>query len=413
LLDYFGVEGYSAHPLRSATIKHEDMPQLWVADQANLEMIHNLSFRFYEPRTESGFTELALFGRLCSFLFEHSTIVGHQLVVNASELLANLFVIPAGDYFANNLPSALTWVQSGEGIKATRLNAIRSLDVESSVTLEADIEKQMAEQIWSHAIGSEFSEHTKTLVDNTLRPELYKRWALLQEAWAFSLQDTREENQFVSDLVTDSLKSYRDQFLNAESEGDIEEDAPSRGPVTDNDPTHASLHYLKSLEAEDKFVSYLVHDDRELLADVFFDGTGFIGKVRRVTIDADGKCSWFVELNEKFGRLLKKRENELYCLIGKPTNPDASIASFTKHPMDIELESPENWVLEMTFSSSDAMNIPQTTRQGIPPMAQEWVGETVIFVPSFAEHLHRAAQSVVLRASGRAGGWLFRRAVAK
>ena len=412
LLDYFGVEGFSSHPLRSATIRHEDMPQLWVADQANLEMIHNLSYRFYEPRTSDGFTMLGFFGRLCTFIFEHSTVTGHQLVVNASELLANLFVIPAGDHFANSLPSALAWVRSGEGINQTRFSAIRSLDLASSVTLDPDLENTMVEQIWSQAVGSELSTNTKALIETTLRPELARRWDILKSAWLFALADTRDENRFVGDLVTDSLLAYKRDFLNAESERELEENVPSRGPETDNDPTISSLHYLRALEAEDKFVSYLVHDDRELLADVFFDGTGFMSVVRQVEQQPDGSCIWRVELDEKFGRLMKKRENEHFRIIGNPRkNPEAAVTAFTKHPKGLNLAEAENWVVELSFSSSDAMRIPQTTRNDIPPISDEWVGATVIFVPSFAEHLHEAAQSVVKRAANRAGGWLFRRAL--
>lgn len=415
VLDHFGLEGYSHHPLRSGTIQHEDMPQLWLADDANLEMIHNLGFRFYSPRDTDGLNKLGFFGRLCTYLYEHASIKGHQLVVNASDALANLFVLPAGNHFSSSLASSLAWLNSNGSLKQARQDALRSLDLSTSVTLAPDVENQVAQALISTTVGEPINEFTRNEIEQLLRPQLATRWQLLTQAWQFVEADTRRENRFVAELVTDSLKDFKAAFLNPEGEREDEDDEPSRNPITDNDPMQASLHYLKALEADDKFVSFLVHDDNELLADVFYDGTAFMGTVRAVEPGTEVNDSWVwkVELSDKFGRLLKKRDNEHFCLIGKPTNPDAVISAFNKHVTSIPMQDSEHWLVDMTFSSKNAGTVPMTLGVGLPPKAQEWVGQEVIFVPSFAERLHKDAQNVVRNAPKRPGGWLFRRGTQK
>lgn len=403
LLEYFGDANFSTHKLIGQTLKHEDMPQLWISDSANLGMLHSLNYAFFEKRAGNLPRELSSFARLCGFLFEHSVVVGHQLVVDATALLNNLYVLPADDYFASHLASTITWIKSGSGIDETRIKAIRSLDKLSSVTLDPTIENGLFHTLSSipkeMPVPPGLGEHVKTV----LEPELLRRWNLLQDAWHIANEDTRPENAEVKTLVTDSLLAFRHDY----QENELEERGPgtavSREPETDNEPILASLHYLRALEAEDKFVSYMVHDDVELLGDVFFDGVGFTGKV--LSVSADTECVWKIELNEKFGRLLKKRESETYCLIGNPKNPSFAITGFTKEqPSEAASGTQLVWVVELTWSKENSTKWSFSTENAVNN-SPNWVGKQVILVPSFAEKLHKDAQNVVKRSSTRPGAW--------
>jgi hypothetical protein len=144
----------------------------------------------------------------------------------------------------------------------------------------------------------------------------------------------------------------------------------------------------------------MVHDDRELLGDLFYDGSAFIGTM--IAIDRE-KRTWSVELDPKFGRLLKKRESEVYCLIGRPTERTATVTGFKK--VVPQSGGEELWVIEMTWSKDHFEKSSKSTIFAEHD-SEEWLNQKVIFVPSYASHLHESAQKIVSKAHLRAGGWL-------
>jgi hypothetical protein len=119
--------------------------------------------------------------------------------------------------------------------------------------------------------------------------------------------------------------------------------------------------------------------------------------------DSPGEWLWRVKLNEKFGRLLKKREAESYCLIGQVTNPTIAISGFEKETEPDGHAS--SWVVDMTWSKANAIKFSFSTHSDVN-MADTWKGQTLVFVPSFAENLHRDAQNVVEKSATRPGAWL-------
>jgi hypothetical protein len=406
LLEYFGDANFSAHKLTGQTLKHEDMPQLWLSDSSNLAMLQSLSYRFFEPRSGNLPRELTSFARLCGFLFEHSVEIGHQLVVDATALLNNLYVLPTDDYFATHLASTITWIRSGKGIDETRFDALRSLDKITSITIDPSVENELFHALSSFPLEMPIPPEFQDNVRRVLEPELVARWDRLKEAWKIANEDSRPENVEVKTLVTDSLLAFRYGY----QENELEERGPgtsiSRHPETDDEPILSSLHYLKALEAEDKFVSHMVHDDFELLCDVFYDGIGFMGKV--LSVSADVECIWKIELSDKFGRLLKKRESEAYCLIGNPKNPSIAITGFSKQrPQDYSNNADLVWVVELTWSKENSTKW-SFSNEKAANNSQTWVGKQVILVPSFSEKLHKDAQNVVQKSKSRPGSWLLK-----
>lgn len=405
VLEQFGVANFSSHPLDSGTIKPEDMPQLWVGDNANLSLMHNLSFAFFDEKAGDNVSKLAAMARLFSFLYEHSSIKGHQMIVNATELLTNLFVIPADEHFVTNLASSLAWINSADALDDTRLAAIRALDARNGATVDREVENALFATISSIPADIPTPPALATMVRQQLEPQLMARWAHLVEAWKVANADTRPENEHVATLVVDSLLAFRRDFQALELQELSREVNKPRSPLTDDDSTVAALHYLRSLEADDKFLTHMVHDDAELLGDLFYDGSAFIGKVIAVMPgEGSGEWLWKVQLNEKFGRLLKKRSAESYCLIGKVANPTVAVSGFEKVISDSS--SGENvWVLDMTWSKNNAPAFSFSTHTDVN-MSDSWIGKTLIFVPSFAPKLHKDAQNVVSKSSSRPGAWL-------
>jgi hypothetical protein len=405
LLEQFGVANFASHPLTAGTIKPEDMPQLWLADSANLAMLHNLSFAYFTDSAGDPTNKLAAMARLFSFLYEHATIRGQQLVVNATELLNNLYVLPADARFSSNLASSLTWINSGVPLDQTRLNAIRALDGVEGVTVDRTIENALYATISSLPLEIPTPDSVGKLVRQQLEPQLARRWALLKAAWQVANQDGRSENQHVETFVVDSLLAFRRDFQSLELGEANRDKAAPRAPLTDHDSTQAALHYLRALEADEKFLTHIVHDDVEFLGDLFYDGVAFVGQVISAKEgEMPGEWLWRVRLNEKFGRLLKKRAAESYCLVGNVANPTIAISGFEKIASHVEGE-PAVWVIDMTWSKKNALKFSFSTHTDMNN-SESWIGMSLIFVPSFAENLHRDAQNVVTKSPGRPGAWL-------
>jgi hypothetical protein len=410
LLDYFGVSRYSKSPHGLQEITPEQMPQLWLPDVSNLEMIHNLSFKYYKSITGESKTKLDVFGRLTSFLFEHSTIVGHQLVVNATELMNNLYVAPTSDYFTSRLPSMISWINANTNLNDIRRDTIEAARVETSVTLNPNEEQNFpgaASLKDGRPIPSASSEGVKQM----LSKELASRWKYLKQAWEISLQDSRPENSQIPTLVKDSLGSYTEEFVSNELLDEDEISDNSRPPETDNKSVTSSLFYLKAVEAEDKFISHMVHDDPELLSDLFFTGLAFIGKVVGVQPEPDGKVTWRVLLGPKFGRLLKRRVGETYCVIGSPHNPSCEVTSFSQSIQNVDGSELSVWEVNLRFEKKNEFpNGNEKYQTFVVPMetndSKTWEGRSTIFVPSFADFLHDKAQRAVKLSARRPGSWL-------
>ena len=403
LLEYFGDANFSKQKLTKTTLKPEDMPQLWVSDSSNRGILQSLAFAFYQEPGQGLPNKKDSFGRLCTFLYEHSSITGHQLIVDATALLNNMYVLPADDYIAGHLASTLAWVQASEGVAKARIDAIRALDHMSSITIEPDVENGLHALFKGIRDDMEIPSSAMDVIRKTLRPELERRWDLLKSAWQTSESDGRLENTELETLVVDSLFAFRTYHQVLEIQDEENDESFPRPPETDDDPIPASFHYLKALEADDKFICYMVHDDRELLGDVFYDGTGFVGKV--ISVSDDVECVWEVAIDDKFGRLLKKREGETYCLIGDPQNASVAITGFSKRELDGG--SGQQWVVEFTWSKTNGAAMQNSTLVA-QAISKEWVDHTVVFVPSFAHDLHDKAQKVVLKASRRRGSWTLR-----
>jgi hypothetical protein len=410
LLDYFGVSGYSKSPHGLQEISPEQMPQLWVPDLSNLEMIHNLAFKYYKSLTAESKSKLDVFGRLTSFLFEHSNIVGHQLVVNATELMNNLYVAPTSDYFTSRLSSINSWINSSANLNDKRIEVIEAARVETSVTLDPN-EEQNFPGAASLKDGRPIPSASAEGVKQMLSKELTSRWKYLKQAWEISVQDSRPENSQIPILVEDSLRSYTEEFVRNELQDEDDISDNSRHPETDEKSVASSLFYLKAVEAEDKFISHMVHDDPELLSDLFFSGLAFIGKIIKVLPEPDGKVTWKVLLSPKFGKLLKRRVGETYCVIGSPYNPSCEVTSFSQSIQKVGGSEFSVWEVNLRFEKKNEFpNGNEKFQTFVIPMetndSNSWVGRSTVFVPSFAEFLHEKAQRAVKLSVRRPGSWL-------
>jgi hypothetical protein len=188
-------------------------------------------------------------------------------------------------------------------------------------------------------------------------------------------------------------------------------------PRTDANPETAVSKYLKMLKAEEKFVCHVVHDDKELLKDLFVEGTAFIAKVEEVWADEiDDKVFqfWKVRLPPKFAGLFKRRASETYRVLGalegtvEATLLDAEASESAGN-------GPSDWLLTLRWSkdgelgsrANRVLSEPESLDLNVKVSDPALIGKNIIFVPSFAPKLFDdAIEAAEMSPRGR-GKWIY------
>lgn len=400
LLEYFGVNDFSTRPLVKPGLIRDEGIQAWVPDAANLNMLHNLNFALYKSHGEVKGSVSTELGRLLGFLFEHAQLEGQQLVVNASKLLSDSYVIPADDYISSQLASIVTWINSGKSVQESRAAAIDSLLRLSSTTLDASVENLIAAKLGENVSSDEFETQVYSEIHAILEPEFLLRWNYLVEAWSIANLDEREDNKAVKEFVMDSANAYID-FQALEIEGpSVSGYRFDRNPWTDDSPVQAALQFLDAENAAAKFEAKMVHDDIELLADALYKGEGFLGVVKEVIVGET--TTWVVKLDAKYSQLLKRRESESYRLAGSETEAEAILDAF-----DEGVGDSEGWTLRLSWAGKSPEQTGTNYVVKAKHNSQEWVDQKVIFAPSYSATLHKNALQAVKSSIGGKGAWLF------
>src|SRR6185295_10380000 len=131
--------------------------------------------------------------------------------------------------------------------------------------------------------------------------------------------DKRRENLGVTQLMDASMEEHRLQFRRIEAKIADREDGPAfrPSPETDRHPSAAGSRYYVQEASQELRDLLLVHDDREMQAELVARGEAIAGIIKEVRDEGTGKKLIPVWIVESDGELpLRLRENSSVCVVG-------------------------------------------------------------------------------------------------
>jgi hypothetical protein len=163
------------------------------------------------------------------------------------------------------------------------------------------------------------AERGRRNIEKFLHRELERRIALAVEAIAVLKSDRRRENRYLQKLVDESMKEHVLQYRRIEAKHDDMEDGPAftPSPETDRYPAAAGSRYYIQQASEELKELLLIHDDREMQAEVIAAGEGIAGKIVDVWDEGEGRKKvpvWLVETDADLP--LRLREDSEVCVVG-------------------------------------------------------------------------------------------------
>jgi hypothetical protein len=142
---------------------------------------------------------------------------------------------------------------------------------------------------------------------------------LAEQAIAVLQRDKRRENAGVQRLVKASLDEHYRQYLRIEHKFDDPEDGPpfSPSPETDRHPAAAGSRYYVYASSAELRERLLVHDDKEMQAELVATGEAIDGIITEIEAEKQGRVTRVYWTVESDGTLpLRLREGQSLCLIG-------------------------------------------------------------------------------------------------
>jgi len=408
-------------------IPADRIPQFWFPDESHFEMLRLLSYAtFADRKTQESTDPIATLGRFSEFLTEIYKYKGQQMVHIASEVLNHLWVVPADDFSLGHLGYMNAWISANGGISERREAAREASKDSVNVTLDATIDVKLAEGIPQGSVGvlggdvlpPEAVAERHKLLDE----QVTYRWKTAQESWRLAKSDPRPTNEVIGLIMMDTTLALA-EYLAHESRADGVPKT-SDSPRVDANPLDSSLKFLKMLKAEEKFLCWAVHDDKELLADTMAEGLSFIGTVVNVetrTVEDKEYVFWDVKLNTKYSQLLKLRESETYAIFGSLwAKAQATLVDYKAEggaAGDGTAEATDaqsgNWILTMRWSADERLDrVNKSLSSDLPhPFNHKvselvWVDREVVFVPAFAEHLFETAYQAAKASKFGRGKWI-------
>lgn len=324
-------------------VGHAPLPQVWLPNDAHLEMIHLLAVANAAPRSASAIsTQLAPLGRACNFLHLEAQRPGQQTVVVATSALRDAFTFPAQDLRQGHLGFLLAWLETSgdrdDRDAAARRAERRAMGTSLDPELEADLAKVLAPRPSRRGSPRPEGQSAGSVerLRHRLEDELRHRFDLVERARDVLRTDPRPVNSGVTSLV-DSSRHALDWYLGKERP--VHEDgigAPRRpflpSALTDNDPLAAATRYHRRVKAAIQRTAALVHDDAELQARIIAEGEGFRGRlVAHRELESRWGRSDELELVVDGAGPMKTREQDVMLVVGAPGS-EARVTTITEDP---------------------------------------------------------------------------------
>jgi hypothetical protein len=204
--------------------------------------------------------------------------------------------------------------------EAERLAVSTSLDP----ALERD---ELAPYVEMHNEARDAGDQTKLerarrRIHKVLEEELLRRFALTEAAIEVIRSDRRRENAGLAKFVEESMGEHRLQYRRMEQKVDDAQDGPAftPSPETDRYPAAAASRFYVHEASQEYLDRLMVHDDRELQAQLVASGEAIAGMIVDVRNEGTGRKTIPIWVVESHGDLpLRLREDAEVCVVGLPS----------------------------------------------------------------------------------------------
>jgi hypothetical protein len=381
--------------------------QVWLPNPSHLEMLHYLAYaytftKFGDPTRH---TRLNQMGHACGWLFRESQRPGQMITMTATDVLKETYAFPAETTRLGHLGFLLAWLQTRGGLD-TRMRAASEVERDSIATnIDPAVEREeLAPYVEMYNEGrankdKERCERATKRIAKILTVELARRFQLTEQALNVLKADKRRENLGLAQLMAASLDEHSMQYRRIERKIDDKDDGPAfrPSPETDRHPSAAGSRFYVHEASQELRDLLLVHDDRELQAELVARGEAVSGTIIAVRDEGNRKKTipvWTVESNGELPLRLKE-DGEL-CVVGLPKRQ--------LRIRDIERnEGRYRFELEVT-------NIKTQPRDGRTPAAnsEKLVGKKVVLVKPSMDGIARRRSRLIWERNVP-GAWLTHR----
>jgi hypothetical protein len=382
--------------------------QVGLPNPSHLEMLHHIAYAYTFTRfgPAERFTRLNQLGHACGWLFREAQRPGQMIVMTATEVLKEAFTFPAETARLGHLGFLLAWLEA-KGDRESRLTAAAEAE-RLSIATNVDPAEERDElepyvRMFNEARTSDNAEQRERAarrIRKLLTAELERRMDLTERAYETIQKDKRRENAGLAELVNFSMDEHRLQFRRIEVQAADQEDGPAFRPSPETDrypPAAGSRFYIQ--EASDELRNLLlVHDDKELQAEMVARGEAIAGTIIDVRDEGSGKKSIPVWTVESDGELpMRLRESSSVCVVGL-SGRHLRIRELERSPQmlyRIELEV-TSWKKEVEKPKAPAAN------------SKKLVGARVILVKPSMDQIARR-RSFLIWKKDHPGAWLTHR----
>lgn len=179
-----------------------EMPRVWLAHAAALEVIELLGHRYRTNRNVG--SELQRMGAQCRLLAEETTFAGQQIVAIAGSLLAGHVVTGQSPSEDLHLGALLAWINPPAGIAV--VDAAAQAALEPAAAMLARAADDWVEQLRERVARGRLSEaRARTEAEAIIREEALREWALLVRArrvfWNLGLAQGPELTRLVAESL--------------------------------------------------------------------------------------------------------------------------------------------------------------------------------------------------------------------
>jgi hypothetical protein len=213
-------------------------------------------------------------------------------------------------------------------------------------------------------------------------------------------RDARRENRGLQELLATSLEEQWSQHTEIEKGFNDEPDGRMVFVAleTDRNAAAAAARYHVHEASAERVEAVLIHDDRELLAELLADGEAFKGTITAVRDDGEAKKTrpvWTV--SQPFATQMRLRLDSRVCVLGDAKR-EAIIRDLRNGPSG-------GYEFDVEITNRKKAIAGGTGMDAVPPADQRWIGEEVIFVKMSAEGIARQKSIRVWKKDGP-GAWL-------
>lgn len=384
--------------------------QVWLPNESHLEMLHHLAYAYTFTKfgAASRYTVLNQLGHACGWLFRESQRPGQTIVMVATEVLREAYTVPAEMTRQGHLGFLLAWI-GGKGGREVRMTAAAEVEQHSMATsLDPAIERdELAPYVEMYNTARNESdsstlERGRKRIHKMLEEELLRRFRLTEEAITLLGKDKRRENHGLFTLVKESMTEHRLQYRRIERDADDKDDGPGfrPSPETDRHPSAAASRYYVQEASQELRDVMLVHDDRELQAELVAAGEAIAGTITSVKNEGTGRRIIPVWEIDSSGELpLRLRQNSDLCVVGL-RDRKVKIRSIERTP-DLKY----HFIVEVT----SLLTVPRNDDGSVVPATSPTLkGQSVILVKPSMDQIARRKSGLIWKRDVP-GAWLTHR----